>query len=384
MDRPSFLKTSFLSVFAALAFLIATEVRAAGSLTITQTSPIGIFGEYVLYFPSGGQVLIRGDETKTFATAEAGAYILRVTPPTDARFSATVTNGAGTSTTSNRNVTFTVADGDTTEVTLAYTYNGTIIVMSDPEGASFELLGPNNLRLTGIAPVTFSDLSPGMYRATFQRKSGCNFTPPIERALSANETLTFTGIYTCGRVLPPVTSSSSSSSSSPSLPTPVERTVRIWAAGHQAEVLRGGTARFAITVKNTGTRTLHDLVISAQFDPTKVQPPFPLPRFGTLDGGGNVVIWHVSELYAGKIWSVNLPMIASEDLAQGDRIAITARVSGSDTTTMDENLLVSRAEIGVAGLPQTGMRFDILFLIAILALSPLLITASRKIEKENA
>jgi hypothetical protein len=190
----------------------------------------------------------------------------------------------------------------------------------------------------------------------------------MQRYLEANETLTFTGKFTCGVTLPPP----------PPPPEPEEpvadpnagRTLRIWVAAREAEVLPGGTARATITVKNTGTRTVHDLVISASVDPAVFQIAAPLPHFGIVSE--DLAVWEVQELYAGKTWSVTLPLIVSKAVEQGDRTTITARASASDLAEKSGGSLLATTEIGVTGLPQTGFQFDVLFLGASMAAAALL------------
>jgi hypothetical protein len=363
------LRAGLLSAFATLSLFTASQAFAASDLTITQKSPVGILGDWTLSQPSGGQVTIRGGDTKNFPLAEAGTYGLLITPPSDVKMSVKIVkNGTEILSTTQKNLTFDLADGDTVAINITYSYNGTIIVNSDPEGATFELLGPNNVRLTGATPATYTGMPPAQYRVTYMKQPDCAFPSPIQRSLGANQTLVFTGDFVCGVPAPlPVTPT-------PEPEAPVDsstdHTIRIWAAAQQAEVLPGGIARFTVTVKNTGTRTVHALSVSAQFDPAVLTIDSPLPRFGNLSG--DVASWQIPELFAGKYWSVTFPATVTKNLKQGDRAGITARVSASDTDTTDESLLMARTDVGVVGLPQTGMRFDLLFLALSITVTSLL------------
>lgn len=359
----SSLRTTLSSAAAALLFLIAFEAHAAGSVTIIQQSPIGIFGDYTLTLPGGSQITLHEQERRELAIADVGTYLLHLSPPADAKMTTTVTkNGVDLSSTVDRDVSFTVADADKVTVAIKYRYDGTVIVDSDPQSVSFELLGPNDARDTGFTPQTYTGMAPGEYRVTFHRREGCNLVSPIQRELEANGTLTLTGKFTCGAA------SSSSSSSSVTPEEPVEdinegRSVRIWVAAHQAEALAGGSVRTTITVKNTGTRTIHDVSVSAQIDPTAVQFSTPLPRFGTVMG--ETAYWEIPQIYSGKTWSVTVPLSLSDALEQGDLSTVTARVSASDLAEGNAGTaLVATTEIGVTGLPVTGFRIDVLFLIA--------------------
>lgn len=341
--------------------LLAAQAHAAGSVVIEQQSPIGDFGDYTLTFPAGTQVTVTDQERKEMTAAAAGTYLLHLTPPSDAKMTTTVTkNGAELIVTTDRDVRFTVADGDAFLIAINYRYDGTVSVESDPVGASFELLGPNGRRSTGRSPVTYTGLPPGAYRVTFHKRSDCNLVSPIQRTLDANTSLTFIGNYVCGVATPPA-------------PPPVtpeepiqdvndERAVRIWIAAHQAEALAGGAVRTTITVRNIGTRTIHNVVVSAQISPEEMAFVEPLPHFGRVNG--DTAVWETPQIFAGKTWSITVPLALNASLRQGSRPAVTARVSADDLAegNADSTLLAS-TRIGVTGLPVTGMRLDVLFLI---------------------
>ncbi|MDD5102839.1 MAG: hypothetical protein PHX93_00390 [Candidatus Peribacteraceae bacterium] len=357
------LRTALSGTAMSLLFLAATQAHAAGSVTIIQQSPVGMFGNYTLTFPSGSQITINEQEQKVLPSTEAGMYRLHISPPSAAKMTTTVTkNGVDIIATVDRDVNFTLADLDEITVTIRYRYDGTIMVDSDPQGASFELLGPNDTRDTGFTPATYTGMAPGAYRVTFHRRDGCNLVSPIQRSLNANATLTLFGRFLCG-----VASSSASSTSSIEPQKPVTdlnegRTVRIWVAAHQAEALAGGTVRTTITVKNTGARTIHNVVVSAQIDPDAAQFATPLPRFGTITG--DTAFWEIPQIYSGNTWSVTLPLNLSDTLGQGDRSTVTARVSASDLVESNAGTaLVATTTIGVTGLPVTGFRVDVLFLL---------------------
>ncbi|MDD5041306.1 MAG: hypothetical protein PHX87_03475 [Candidatus Peribacteraceae bacterium] len=357
------LRTALSGVAASLLLLVASQVHASGAVTIIQQSPVGMFGDYTITFPLGSQVTINEQEFKELPVAEIGTYLLHISPPSDAKMTTTVTkNGIDLIATTDRDVRFTLADLDEVTVTIKYRYDGTIIVDSDPEGASFELLGPNNARDTGFSPATYTGMPPGAYRVTFHRRAGCNLVSPIQRSLNANATLTLFGRFACG-----VTSSSSSSSSSVTPEEPIAdtnegRMVRIWVAANQAEALAGSIVRTTITVRNTGTRTIHNVVVSAQIDPATAQFSTPLPFFGTITG--ETAFWEIPQLYSGNSWSVTVPLVLSKTAQQGTRATVTARVSADDLAGNNAGAsLVSTTTVGVTGLPVTGMRFDVLFLI---------------------
>ena len=355
------LRATLSSVAVSLLCLVAAQAHAAGSVTIVQQSPVGMFGDYTITFPNGSQLTMNEQERREFSAAENGTYLLHLSPPPDAKMTTTVTkNGVDQIATVDRDVSFTVASADEITVTIRYRYDGTIIVDSDPQGASFELLGPNSARDTGFTPQTYTGVAPGEYRVTFHRREGCNLVSPIQRSLDANATLTLFGRFTCG-------AASSSSSSSVLTEEPVAdinegRTVRIWVAANQAEALAGGVVRVTITVKNTGARTIHDVVASAQIDPTTAQFLSPLPHFGTVTGA--TAFWEIPQIYSGKTWSVTVPLTLSATMKQGDQSTVTARVSASDLAESNAGTsLVATTTIGVTGLPVTGFRADVLFLI---------------------
>jgi len=376
------LRTAIVSTSAAIAFLACGPALAAGSVTITQSSPIGLMGDYIIVLPDGTQQTVHDQANKEIAVAPAGTYVIRITPPASAYLLVTVIkNGLEQAATVSREVTFTVIDGEEVKVTIEYKYEGVLNVESDPEGASFELLGPNDLRDTGTTPATYTNMAPGAYRVTFHKREGCNLVSPMQRSLNPNQNLTLIGKFLCGVALPPA----------PAPVTPEEpvadinegRLLRIWATANQAEVLPGGTARVSITVKNTGTRTVHDLSVSAQADSTLLQMATPLPHFGSLQA--DTAVWEVPQLYAGKTWTVTVPFTVSKTLSQGDRLMVTARASGTDLAEGSAETLLSSAEIGVTTLPQTGFRFDILFVIISFAAAALLAKQTvRSLAKEQA
>lgn len=379
------LRTVCSSAAMTLLLLVASRAHASGSVTILQQSPVGAYGQYTITYPNGSQITINEEELRELPAAENGTYLLHLSPPSSAKMTTTVTkNGVDVVSTVDRDVSFTVADGDAITVTIKYRYDGTIVIQSEPEGASFELLGPNDSRDTGFTPATYSSMAPGEYRVTFHRRAGCNLISPIQRSLDANSALLFTGKFTCG------TASSSSSSSSSVVPEePVAdinegRTVRVWVAAHQAEALPGGSVRGTITVKNTGARTIHNVVVSAQIDPETAQFVTPLPRFGTVNDA--VASWEIPQIYSGKTWTVTVPLTLSKSLKQGTTSTVTARVSASDLEENDAgSALVATTTIGVTGLPVTGLRFDVIFLTASLIVTAFLAKKTvRRLADERA
>ncbi|MDD5740315.1 MAG: hypothetical protein PHO20_06130, partial [Candidatus Peribacteraceae bacterium] len=64
------LRTTLSSAAVSLLFLIAAQAHAAGSVTITQQSPIGMFGNYTITFPIGSQITINEQERKELPSAE--------------------------------------------------------------------------------------------------------------------------------------------------------------------------------------------------------------------------------------------------------------------------------------------------------------------------
>lgn len=377
------LRTALSGAFTALLLSAASTAFAAGTVTITQMSPIGMFGDYTLTYPNGSQVTVNEEESRVMASAPNGTYLLHITPPVDAKMSTTVEKAGETVlTTVDRDVSFTVSD-DEVAVTMHYRYDGTITVESEPTDASFELLGPNSLRIAGYTPQTYTGMAPGEYRVTFHRRDGCTTLSPIQRSLDANATLTVLGKFSCGTA----SSSSSSSSVAPEEPIPDTnegRTVRIWVAAQQAEALPGGTVRTTITVKNTGARTVHNVVVSAQIDPSTAQFGTPLPRFGTVVG--ETAYWEIPQVYSGQSWSVTLPLTLQKNVKQGTKTTVTARVSASDLA--EENgggSLTASTTLGVTGLPVTGWRFDVLFLIASLIFTAVIAKGSvRRMVEEQA
>lgn len=369
------IRAALIGAASAIALLGATPAFANSHLTIVQKEPIENYGDFTLTYPNGSEIITRGQSRNDVVVSQVGTYTISVTAPDKAHYQITVADGSTVlAASADKPLSFVVGDGQTLSITITYGYEGTINVTSEPSGVVFELLGPSNIRFGGITPATFTNLPPSLYRVTYARTEGCGMKGQQSRELSAGGIMTFFVRLTC-----------------PSLPvepapvdepvqTPVgDHTVRVWAVAQQAEALPGSTARFTITVKNTGDRTVHNVVVSGQYNALTLQPVTPLDRGGVVDG--STLSWEVPEILSGKYWTVTVPMTVNKNIAQGDQLTLTARVSADDLS-VDGNVLVATARIGaVTSMPQTGSRFDILFLIGSVVLTSLLAVAVHKQQK---
>ncbi|MDD5623868.1 MAG: LPXTG cell wall anchor domain-containing protein [Candidatus Peribacteraceae bacterium] len=345
-------KAVLLSAVTLTAFSLVSHASAAGTITIKQESAIGSYGNWELTKPDNSKVNGVQEPLRTLST-DAGTYSFLLSPPADAHVSIKATSGSGTiAETSTNHVSFTLADNQSVLITVTYTYSGMITVDSDPQGVSFELLGYGSQRYVGVTPQIYTNMSPLSYRVTYQRVDGCAVLPQQHRELTPNGSLSFFGKFDC--------SQSSSSSSSSSIASEDDQfSARVWVSAHQAEVLPGNGLRFTLTVRNTGKRTLQDLVLSAQYDHSKMETTGVLPQGGALTG--EVILWNIPQLYAGKYWSVTLPMKIDANAQKGETVTMAARLSGGGLVP-DEEHLVATTSVGIVALPQTGIGFDALFL----------------------
>jgi len=367
---------------AVLSFLGATPAFAS-TIIVTQKEPVGDFGSWTITAPSGAVEKSNGTAEQNVTVNEVGSYTFSITPKnSDASLTTVIMNGTTEVATSHDRIfSFPITANQTYTAVITYSYSGTVTVTSEPSGVAFEMLVSGMIRLTGTTPQTFTDLPSGLIKVTYSRMVGCGPMGQQQRSLAPGASLTFFGQFTCSSVAS--SSSSSAISSQPQAPASIDantgRTVSIWTAAQQGEALPGSIARFTITVKNTGTRSVHGVIVSGQVDPAILQLISPALRNGAVDGG--IVSWQIPEILVGKFWTVTVPMTVAKNLAQGTSLTLNARVSANDLAQKG-NILTAQASINtVTALPQTGVRFDLLFLALSLAVTTILAAAVRKTQK---
>jgi len=157
----------------------------------------------------------------------------------------------------------------------------------------------------------------------------------------------------------------------------VSPAVRILQLSSVSETLPGGRISFTINVRNVTRSTLHDIVVSDKFNPESIDIALPVKDGGVIDG--NELVWLIPELYAGQTWTTTFEGNAKSNLVAGDRVMLLARASGDEIDYYPE-ALSSVVGVGIAYMPQTGFRIDLILasLFALGALLTTITTISRK------
>lgn len=363
----------------------SAQAQAAGTIVVEQQSQIDQYGGWRLSTPSG-MVVNRKKERSMSVNAVEGQYLLTVEAPEGAVTTVRFYDGNTLiNTTAGTQVAFVFSGNGALRVEISYHYEGVVTVESAPSGASFELKGPQGVRLTGITPATFTQIPPFYFTASFSPLPGCQQPKPQSRTLRPNSTLAFQADYTCvnefkmtGNTPPP----------SDGIPAPVATTpatlrmldeqsranVRVFQSVSQEETVPGGTVQVTIGVRNVGKTTLRNVTLTEQFDAALLSLPDTLPE-GGMYTSRQTAVWEIPEIFAGQSFSVTFPVRMSAGARQGDVGSLTVRVSGDGVHAPAGELLVKMVRIGAAALPATGWKADLLFALlsaAGLGLLPLL------------
>lgn len=340
-----------ISVFGHSAF------AADAPLTIDQQSTSGVVGEWALTMPSGTTMQSSDPgvnrTSHPIPTAAPGTYRISVTPPSGAHVVITVKQNTTTvSSVSGLSSTFTLRAGEPLRVTIAYSYEGTIRVLSNPTGVKVHVVAPG-ITLTGMTPVTFSDLPPFHYTVYYGAVAGCITPRPQKRSLSEGTPLVFSATYRCDGAPPPPPPPP------PPAPQPDSGEHPLSEIGFrhevsQSEVLPGGTFKITIRVKNPTDHRIRDLIVT-EILPQDVSVDV-LPQGGTRRG--NTLRWSVPDLDPNESWTIVLTAAVARNV-RGDSLDLTANAEGDglpDPTGKIVRVMVLR------DLPETGGAFDLLFL----------------------
>jgi hypothetical protein len=132
-----------------------------------------------------------------------------------------------------------------------------------------------------------------------------------------------------------------------------------------SEVVAGGNVRFNVTISNMTRETLHNIDVVDRYNPEMIDIVQPLFDGGVIDG--NEIAWYVPKLYAGQTWTTSFTVRAKDHLTAGDRIVLLAHAY-SDEADFDlyPEAWSSVSGVGIAYMPQTGGKYDILFALAAL------------------
>lgn len=373
------LSTLLTSLVALAALGTSTPALAADStLYITQVHENHRYGEVTITMPNGSTYLTKL-VTKTLERIEAGTYKINVNDPTRTNTTEirVLKNDILVAETFGNVVEFDVEDGDTIRVTVEYSYadpyansKGNVEVTSLPNGVPFTLRGPDGLKVHGETPAFFPGMDPTWYRLEYDIESHCEAQKYQERALNQGSNLIFFANFNCGPQRVPTAGRTGEPLGTGNVrPEPQQMAThtelpgaRIVQTSSVAETLPGGRVRFTVSVRNLSRNTLHNVVVSDRYNPEALQVLLPLADGGATDG--NSIIWELPVLYAGQTWTTTFEGRVSDTLVAGDRIVLMAHVYADELGTVYPDAVSSVIGVGVAYMPQTGGRWDIVLSLA--------------------
>lgn len=265
---------------------------------------------------------------------------------------------------------------------------GTIEVRSDPANVAFEMKNLiDGSVYSGVTPMVFTNMPPVTYTIRYDIEPSCEVQKNIQRELISGSRLVFWKNFTCGDQRVPLAGRTAKriGTDAPVKPyvkpnvhvdMPAKRIVQ---TSSQSEVVAGGSIRYTVTLTNMTRGTLHNIDIVDRYNPEMIDIIQPL-----LDGGvikENEIVWNIPELFAGQSWSTTFTARAKPHLVAGDRIVLMAHAY-SDEADFDlyPEAWSSVAGVGIAYMPQTGGKYDLLFVLAALVGAAFItnLTISRK------
>lgn len=360
--------------------IIAAQAHAVGGmLTIKQTSNTQQLGTWTLSTPEGKTYIDHRGYVQKIEPVVGGTYALTIDAPRKARTSVVVYRGnnevirsvEGTS------LSFTVPGGEAVRVIITYRFFGTINVTSDPSGQSFVLQGSDTIMYTGKTPETFNNIPPLYYVLQFGHLENCRTPRKQSRLLDPNESITFYGVYECVPALTVGETEPEPQPEEPEVTQPTSKLIGMSLRANQNEVLPGGVVQYTLIVRNPDKATMEDVSISVQTD-TKLASVARVHDGGKVQG--NLAVWKVPEIFAGKHWSTQFTLKANDDLAVGDQITLTARISspGLIEAGATEHQLTQSQSVGVVSLPATGWMSDLFFALFTLGAGLILAISIRR------
>ncbi|MDA0376186.1 MAG: hypothetical protein O3A80_02660 [bacterium] len=265
---------------------------------------------------------------------------------------------------------------------------GTIEVRSDPTNVAFEMKSLiDGSVYSGVTPMVFTNMPPVTYTVRYDIQPSCEVQKDIHRELISGSRLIFWKNFTCGDQRIPLAGRTAKRIGTD---TPVKPYVkpnahvdmpakRIVQTSSQSEVVAGGSIRYTVSISNMTRGTLHNIDVVDRYNPEMIDIIQPL-----LDGGvikENEIIWSIPELFAGQSWSTTFTARTKPHLVAGDRIVLMAHAY-SDEADFDlyPEAWSSVAGVGIAYMPQTGGKYDLLFVLAALVGAAFItnLTISRK------
>lgn len=367
------IKTTVISAFAFVALIGASQAHAAGAtIHFEQKSSNATYGEWILTFPNGGDY-VSTLKAKILSGLEPGTYRLTVREPEKSHPSIRLIKNSTVIATSNSNsLTFDIAEGDTLRMVMEYAYTGTVEIKSSPSNVGFVMVDTLGQKFTGKTPAEFTDMPPIGYEVTYNLTTDCTVQKNQKRALIEGSTLSFYADLRCGTSRIPTAGTTAKPLGTGRVSTPAPKTVshdtapaqRMVQTASVSEVVPGGMMRFTVSVRNVSRQTLNNVKVTDQFSPNMIDIITPLKDGGTF-AAENLMEWNIPKIYAGQTWTTTFDARAKEHVKPGDRIVLLAH-GESDENASHPDAWSAVVGVGVAYMPQTGFRYDVLF--ALLAL----------------
>ena len=360
---------------------------ANASITLAQNSPNNTLGQWIVTYPDGTQYETSA-KTKILNNLDGGVYRIAVRAPERAVTNITLTRGTTVLQQSDSTImTIELKDGEALRAKATYTYTGTVKVQSNPSNVPFVMTDMNGGVYSGTTPAVFNDMSPIQYRVHYDVTRDCEVRKNQERVLIEGSSLIFYVDLNCGdnpikmigKTLQPPANGNAPR------PAPVVEAhtdtpdARIIQTSNASEVIPGGNVRFTITIRNITRSTLHNVVINDRFNPSSLEIT-SIKDGGVIDG--DTMQWTVPEIFAGQTWTTTIEARAKDQLTAGDRIVLLAHATSDESDAqMYPEAWSSVVGVGIAYMPQTGFRYDMLLALAALMGAAITTISTNRVKK---
>lgn len=177
------------------------DAAGIGTVTIEQKngSENKVYGTWTL-LRQNSEPLEDSSESYTLDGIAAGSYTLFIEPPEGMMTSVRAYHGTEVIQYVQRpQLTFRLVNGENLRIAINYTLTrtGDISVQSDPPGMSFELTGPNDIKITGVTPMSYPDSPVGQYKVQYIAIDGCITPAPQSQLLALNGRSSFNVTVDC-------------------------------------------------------------------------------------------------------------------------------------------------------------------------------------------